>query len=314
MPIISLVLPTYNVAQYIERCLKSCISQTYHNIEIIIVDDCGTDNSIDLATKYANSDSRIKIIKNKINMGTFHARRIGVENSSAPFILFLDPDDEIELHTVERIVSNLRLEPDLLFYGSRRVPKSNLWNRNPEIPLVDYSMDKDTLIKKILATKRLAFGTEGKVIKKSVLLDAYKLLAIPSSEHLVYGEDALLFFAILLEMNKASSLSDILYIYYRNVSSVTRVNEPAKIRSNLDQLGNIINKIKQIERNSEIEKFVKNKISNRLYVDSLNLKIQLENDYSSNFKNYLKICTINKDLKSLVKFAIYTATYGNKKI
>lgn len=314
MPIVSLVLPTYNVGPYMERCLKSCISQTYHNIEIIIVDDCSSDNSTDLAIKYANLDTRIKIVRNKINMGTFHARRIGVENSSAPFILFLDPDDEIELYTVERIASHLKLEPDLIFYGSKRIPRSKLWNRNPKIPLVDNTMDRNKLIKKILETKGLAFGTEGKIIKKSVLLNAYKILAIPNSEHLVYGEDALLFCAILLEINKASSISDILYIYYRNSSSVTRVNEIEKIKSNLMQLGIIINKIRQIDRKSKIEKFIRKQISKKLYVDSLHLNTQLENNYLNNFKNYLKIYTINRDLKSLVKFTVFTVSYGNIKL
>ena len=64
---ISIILPTYNVEQYIARAIESCINQTFKNIEIIVVDDCGSDKSIDIAKEYAKKDDRIKIIHNEEN-------------------------------------------------------------------------------------------------------------------------------------------------------------------------------------------------------------------------------------------------------
>ena len=68
---VSIIIPVYNVEKYISECLDSCINQTLQDIEIIIVDDCGSDKSIDIVKEYAKKDSRIKIIKNNQNKGLF---------------------------------------------------------------------------------------------------------------------------------------------------------------------------------------------------------------------------------------------------
>nr|WP_251824472.1 glycosyltransferase family 2 protein [Campylobacter jejuni] len=65
MPKISIILPTFNVEKYIAKALESCINQSFKDIEIIVVDDCGSDKSIDIAKEYAKKDERIKIIHNE---------------------------------------------------------------------------------------------------------------------------------------------------------------------------------------------------------------------------------------------------------
>ncbi|EAL0983265.1 glycosyltransferase family 2 protein, partial [Campylobacter jejuni] len=79
MPKISIILPTFNVEKYIAKALESCINQSFKDIEIIVVDDCGSDKSIDIAKEYAKKDERIKIIHNEENLGTFAARNNGVK-------------------------------------------------------------------------------------------------------------------------------------------------------------------------------------------------------------------------------------------
>lgn len=71
MALISIILPTYNVEKYIARALESCINQTFKDIEIIVVDDCGNDKSIEIAKEYAIKDNRIKIIHNEENFEAF---------------------------------------------------------------------------------------------------------------------------------------------------------------------------------------------------------------------------------------------------
>ncbi len=93
MPKISVIIPIYNVEQYIAQCLESMISQTMRDIEIICVDDCGSDNSMQIATEFARRDSRIKIVPHTENVGLSAARNTGVEHSSAPYIMFCDSDD-----------------------------------------------------------------------------------------------------------------------------------------------------------------------------------------------------------------------------
>lgn len=88
---ISIILPTYNVEQYIARAIESCINQTFKNIEIIVVDDCGSDESIDIAKEYAKKDERIKIIHNEENLGLLRARYEGVKAAGGGDILCFRP-------------------------------------------------------------------------------------------------------------------------------------------------------------------------------------------------------------------------------
>lgn len=91
-PIISVIIPTYNRGYIINRAIDSVISQTFKNIEIIIVDDNSNDNTKNLIVSY--KDSRIRYLKHNINMGAQAARNTGIKNSKGDYIAFLDSDDE----------------------------------------------------------------------------------------------------------------------------------------------------------------------------------------------------------------------------
>ena len=99
MALISIIIPMYNVEKYISRCLESCINQTLNNIEILIINDCGSDNSLRIAQSYAQKDCRIRIVNNPTNQGLFFTRIIGEKNANGTYILPLDADDFISNHT-----------------------------------------------------------------------------------------------------------------------------------------------------------------------------------------------------------------------
>lgn len=99
---ISVIIPVYNVAVYLEKCLWSVTNQTFGDIEIIIVNDGSTDNSLAVIEKYAACDSRIKIIS-KENEGLAFARKTGLEYATGDYIHHLDGDDYIELNCYEQI-------------------------------------------------------------------------------------------------------------------------------------------------------------------------------------------------------------------
>src|SRR5690606_14365881 len=132
-PKFSIVLPTYNVAEHIDRCIESCVSQAYQDFEVIVVDDCGTDNSIENAERWAERDNRIRIVRNPRNLGTFHARRIGAEAARGEYILFLDPDDAIQNDALNVIIENLAEKKiDLILYGVIEVPRKK--NKKVRLP------------------------------------------------------------------------------------------------------------------------------------------------------------------------------------
>ncbi len=93
-PLISVIVPIYNVEKYLDRCIDSILGQTYNNLEIILVDDGSPDNCGTICDKYATQDSRIKVLHIK-NGGVSNARNIGIEASKGEYIGFVDADDVI---------------------------------------------------------------------------------------------------------------------------------------------------------------------------------------------------------------------------
>ncbi len=106
--LVSIIIPFYNVEDYIEECLKSVINQTYKNLEIICVDDCSPDNSYIIVNKYIDIDKRIKLIRHKENLGLGGARNTGLQNANGKFVYFLDSDDYIENDYIEKMVLNIK--------------------------------------------------------------------------------------------------------------------------------------------------------------------------------------------------------------
>ena len=92
---VSVIIPVYNVEPYIGRCIDSFKSQTMQELEFIFVDDCGTDQSMKIVEEFAATDERVRIIKNKQNLGAGPSRNIGIEMARGEYLSFIDPDDYI---------------------------------------------------------------------------------------------------------------------------------------------------------------------------------------------------------------------------
>ena len=92
---ISVIIPVYNVEEYLRECINSVVNQTLRDIEIILIDDCSPDNSIDILKEFSAKDKRIKVIRHKKNRGIGPSRNSGVEIASGEYIFFLDSDDSL---------------------------------------------------------------------------------------------------------------------------------------------------------------------------------------------------------------------------
>ena len=108
---ISIVTTCYNLEDYIENCLVSLVNQSYKNLEIIVVNDCSTDNSLNIIKQFADKDSRIKIINNEINLGAGKSRKIGIESAQGDYIMLVDGDDWISENFIKTLY-NLAIEYD----------------------------------------------------------------------------------------------------------------------------------------------------------------------------------------------------------
>lgn len=102
-PLVSIIVPTYNVKHYIRECIESILNQTYKNIEIIIVNDGSTDNSMYMIDDYITSIDKIKVI-NQENQGLSAARNSGIEEAKGKYIAMIDSDDKIKPDFIKNLV------------------------------------------------------------------------------------------------------------------------------------------------------------------------------------------------------------------
>ncbi|MGM9095723.1 glycosyltransferase family 2 protein, partial [Campylobacter jejuni] len=162
----------------------SCVNQSFKDIEIIIVDDCGSDKSINIAKEYAKKDERIKIIHNEKNLGTFAARNNGVKHSNGEYLMFLDPDDYLELDACEKLI---------LLIHTYKICQFSFTQISNGVKLK--SVFKDTL-KNLEEFKGMYWNIWTLFVKKDFYLDSLKeLFAI--DKKLLVAEDMLAFFFLI---------------------------------------------------------------------------------------------------------------------
>ena len=118
--LVSIVIPIYNVEDYIEASMQSVTGQTYKNLEILCVDDCGQDSSLAIVERYIKEDPRIKILSHSRNMGLACARNTGVEAAKGDYIYFLDSDDFLSNSAIDLMVkSAIKHNSDLVFANTQ---------------------------------------------------------------------------------------------------------------------------------------------------------------------------------------------------
>ncbi len=104
--LISVIIPFYNVEDYLSECMDSILKQSYENLEIICINNNSTDNSLNIIESYAQKDNRIKIINNKKNYGIGYSRNIGLKYATGDYIFFIDADDMILEDTLKKLLEN----------------------------------------------------------------------------------------------------------------------------------------------------------------------------------------------------------------
>ena len=122
-PLISVIVPIYNVEQYLDKCINSILNQTYHNLEIILVDDGSPDNCGSICDQYSVMDQRVKVI-HKQNGGLSDARNAGLDMANGDFIAFVDSDDTIMPEMMEKLYERIVVDrSDMALCGCKRVNK-----------------------------------------------------------------------------------------------------------------------------------------------------------------------------------------------
>ena len=142
---ISVIIPVYNVENYLEECLKSVQNQTYTNIEVLLVNDGSTDNSKQICERYCQEDSRFLLI-NQENQGLSAARNKGVEISTGEYIVFVDSDDSIKTNYLEKLMQYMAEDVDIV-ECIFTVKKMEFLDENIETTTIIFEGDSNEAVK-----------------------------------------------------------------------------------------------------------------------------------------------------------------------
>ena len=210
-PQVSILIPVYNVEDYLSRCLDSVLSQTLPNIEVICVNDGSTDHSPDILKKYQEMDSRI-IIVNKENGGLPSARNAGIDRASGKYVGFVDSDDFVEPTMFEKLYNTAEKEKsDVVICGANILPenpRANDWLYaclSPEYKKYE-EFDPDVIFNNITTTPFL-WRT---LIKRQLLEENHLRLA----EDIMLGEDKAFQCKVYPLAKSITVIPDKLYNYF----------------------------------------------------------------------------------------------------
>lgn len=217
---ISVIIPVYNVEDYLSECLESISNQTFSDIEIICVDDGSTDSSPDILKSYKNKDSRFKIVTQK-NQGLGKARNTGLKHAKGKYIYFIDSDDYLELNALEKLYKNAcDNQSDIVLFKFQSVDDDkNIHKRKTEFR-IDEEFDLNDFSNFTFTYKDVkrhvlnsAFSACLKLYKKD-LIEKY-----PFPVNTTF-EDILPHAQVMLNASKISFVNEHLYYYRSNPNSI----------------------------------------------------------------------------------------------
>lgn len=214
--LITVIIPIYNVENYITDCLNSVINQTYKNLEILCIDDCGTDNSMKIIEEIAKKDNRIRIIYNKQNSGQGYCRNIGINEANGEYIYFLDSDDFIENDYIEKlyceieknnvdVACNIKM---LKFYGTNSIKNKYIKKE------IDFILNKKLEWKEELL-KIIPISAWCKLYKASLL----KENSIFFAENKLKFEDYYFLYILKTKIKSIEFISNSTYFYRQRENS-----------------------------------------------------------------------------------------------
>lgn len=209
---VSIIIPVYNVKEYVEKCIESVLNQTYKNIEVIIINDGSTDGCEKIVNKYAQKDKRIKVI-NKENGGLASARNIGLKLVTGNYVMFVDSDDWIAENTIEKLYKELKKEKyDIIEFGYTKVDEKSI--------IVDgykfYEkklLSNESILKEYFSNNIIQEVVWNKIYNRNILQ------GISMQEGRIY-EDYMVMPEILINTNELLIIPDIFYSYLQRRNSI----------------------------------------------------------------------------------------------
>jgi glycosyltransferase involved in cell wall biosynthesis len=299
-PKISVIIPVFNVEQYLRDCLDSIIRQTYRNTEILCIDNGSTDKSAEILNEYSLKDNRIVILQSP--KGVSRARNLGIDNASGEYITFVDSDDVIDKEYIERLYKTANgNNVDFVVCSYNRFVSNEKFC--PKITNDNTIVLEDMLCLICNNKYKLPIGALSKLYRRKSIKKLRFL------ENMVMGEDKIFTLQYIIENKRGAFLPQELYGYRTRENSATTQNSIKKhlegIKCEIYLLNYVLNNIDDINLREKMIKFSINEIyafaitrpykdlGYDKYLDNLSLTYQEVGELLVN-KKYFKCLRLKK--------------------
>lgn len=235
-PLVSIIIPIYNVSDYVDTCIESACRQTYKNLEIILVDDGSPDDCPQKCDAWAIKDNRIKVIHKK-NGGLSDARNAGLDIATGKYIYFLDGDDSIKNNLVETIVKHMEDGADMVVFCHQMVidaenVKKGQSHEEGVFLVGDEQKRCEFIIQKLLSEK-LGWEAWNRVYSRSKI-EKYNLRFVDNQK--IFAEDLYFCLCYCAHAEKIVSVADVLYNYMLRPNSIM---DSQKTNLNIDRMNEL---------------------------------------------------------------------------
>ncbi|OUN95451.1 hypothetical protein B5F98_09290 [Pseudoflavonifractor sp. An44] len=208
---VSVLIPAYNAEKTICRCLNSVLSQTFHDFEVIVVNDGSKDTTLSMIRGYSEKDARVKVV-DQPNQGVATARNVALEHACGEYILYVDADDWIEPNMLERLLE-LSDDADIVFCGN---DNADTPREKKEIGVVAIEYwDQHQQMLEFMKHRRMTGMLWNKLLRRSTTQGCR------FNEKTGYGEDAEFLWQVLKKSKKMVVTSEILYHHTLDEHSIS---------------------------------------------------------------------------------------------
>lgn len=287
---ISIIVPFYNVEEYLEQCLDSIQSQTYKNIEVILVNDGSTDGSKEICEKYCKRDTRFRLM-NQTNQGQSVARNRGMQETTGEFLTFVDSDDIIKEDMLEQLMKQMT---------SENIDIVECWYTHNEQELKPKTEENIGIVFRGDAKEALISLCRDNIVRLNPVAKLFRrevILNFPFLEGLIY-EDVYSGIGILKQIRNMVKINYTGY-YYRLRSGST-MNREFNLK-NLD-LFTICDKVEQLyEGDVDILPYIHRRLFHLVLMHVVDYHIFEGNTYEEKYRNYLNKYAKNSKKSFLIR-------------
>lgn len=247
--LVSIIVPIYNVEAYLRQCLDSLITQTYQNLDIILVDDGSTDQSGNICDEYGKRDTRVRII-HKENEGLVRARKTGLHSAIGRYCVYVDGDDWIEPDAVEILIDyREKYQADVVignysrYDGHQKYPQEGYVK---EGIYTDENLIDEIYSKMLYDFRHYDFGVSPNVWGNLYRTEALKDIQEAVPDSVTYGEDVAVLYFVLFESKRVGIIDIPVYNYVINRGSMSKAYQQNQSESTAVLLHYLYQKAEEI--------------------------------------------------------------------